>query len=453
MTTPADFSSEANSPADEEATSSDRLGVATLEVDATRQEPDADAFYQVPTQSVSWLYRILFGVAAIVIGVDNVTIKQLILPAQMAQIDPTNKIAAFTLVASVGALAGVISSPLVGALSDRTTWRWGRRRSWLLIGAVGVALGLVIMGVATTVWEVLVGEIIVQFAADALLSVCTAIIPDQIPLQQRASASAFVGMAPLVGGAVGIILISRLTNVLTHPAQAYFILAVTSVLFVFSFLTVFREQALPRKLVKPFRLATLLSEFWVDPRRYPDFGFVWLSRACAFFGYQVLITYVLFYLQDVIHLARADQGVAAFQISSTLALLIAAIVSGIQADRIQRLKPFVVAGALVMGAALFAIAFIPVWPVFLAAGVVLGLGFGVYLAVDQALAVKVLPRASARGKDLGLINTAIFIPLIVGPLIGGFVLNTSHNYTVLFAIAAVFMLLAAVFITPVKSVR
>src|SRR5689334_12734873 len=142
MTTPADFSPEANPSADEKAISGESPGIATLEIDAaTRQEPDADAFYQVPTQSVSWLYRILFGVAAIVIGVDNVTIKQLILPAQMAQIDPTNKIAAFTLVASVGALAGVISSPLVGALSDRTTWRWGRRRSWLLIGAVGVALG------------------------------------------------------------------------------------------------------------------------------------------------------------------------------------------------------------------------------------------------------------------------------------------------------------------------
>jgi MFS family permease len=73
--------------------------------------------------------------------------------------------------------------------------------------------------------------------------------------------------------------------------------------------------------------------------------------------------------------------------------------------------------------------------------------------VDQAIAVKVLPRAEARGKDLGLINTAIFIPLIIGPLVGGFVLNVFHSYTILYSIAAVILVLAAVFILPVKSVR
>ncbi len=422
-------------------------------VSNTEEVTETDTFYKTPTRSVSWLYRILFGVAAIVLGVDNVTIKQLILPAQIAHLDPTNKIVAFTLIASVGAIAGVISSPLIGALSDRTTWRLGRRRSWMLITTVGVVIGLLIMGLATSIWMVLVGEILVQFWVDGLLAVCTAVIPDQIPPSQRASASAFVGMSPLVGGAVGIILISRLTNVLVHADLGYYYLAVTSVLFVLAFLLVFREQQLPRTLVKPFRFAELFSEMWVNPRRYPDFGFVWLSRCLAFFGYQVLITYLLYYLQDVIKLARADQGVAAFTIASTSAVIVAAIVSGALADRIQRLKPFVISGALLMACALFGIAFTTTWPVFIVASILVGVGFGVYLAVDQAIAVKVLPRAEARGKDLGLINTAIFIPLIIGPLVGGFVLNVFHSYTILYSIAAIILVLAAVFIIPVKSVR
>ncbi|HEY4383293.1 MAG TPA: hypothetical protein VGN34_02290, partial [Ktedonobacteraceae bacterium] len=63
------------------------------------------------------------------------------------------------------------------------------------------------------------------------MPVCTAIIPDQIPPAQRVSTSAFIGMSPLVGGAVGIILISRLTNVLVHPDQGYYALAITSAIF------------------------------------------------------------------------------------------------------------------------------------------------------------------------------------------------------------------------------
>lgn len=417
------------------------------------QDREEELFYQTPTHPVSVLYRLCFSLAAIVMGVDNVTIKQLLLPAQIAQIAPTNKLVAFTLVASVGALAGVISSPLVGALSDRTAGRWGRRRPWIVVGVSGIVVGLVMMGAATSIWEVLLGEILVQFCADGLLAVCTAIIPDQIPHRQRYLVSALIGMAPLVGGGIGIVLISRLTNVLKHPDQGYYITAGISLLFVLSFLLILREKPLPRKLVKPLRFSNLLAELWVNPLEYPDFGFVWLSRCFAFFGYQVLVTYLLYYLQDVLHLQRADQGVATFQISSTSVLLLAAIGSGLLAGRLRRLKAFVICGALVMSAALFCIAFIASWIAFLLAGVFLGLGFGIYLAVDQAIAVRVLPRVEARGKDLGLMNTALFLPLIVGPVLGGIVLHTFHSYSLLFSLTAIFLVLAAVCIWPVKSVQ
>lgn len=106
-----------------------------------------------------------------------------------------------------------------------------------------------------------------------------------------------------------------------------------------------------------------------------------------------------------------------------------------------------------MMVALLLVAFVPKWPVMLVGAVILGIGFGVYLAVDIALAVRVLPAASNRGKDLGIINTAIFLPLIFSPIIGAVVLNLSHNYSLLFAVAALCFLLAAVLILPIKGVR
>ena len=36
----------------------------------------------------------------------------------------------------------VVTDPMVGVLSDRYRWRWGRRRPWILIGALLAALGL-----------------------------------------------------------------------------------------------------------------------------------------------------------------------------------------------------------------------------------------------------------------------------------------------------------------------
>jgi hypothetical protein len=77
----------------------------------------------------------------------------------------------------------------------------------------------------------------------------------------------------------------------------------------------------------------------------------------------------------------------------------------------------------------------------------------VYVAIDIHLAVKVLPCASDRGKDLGLMHTAIFLPLIISPWIGALTLNAASSFPLLFAFAGLFSIGAALFILPIKAVR
>lgn len=77
----------------------------------------------------------------------------------------------------------------------------------------------------------------------------------------------------------------------------------------------------------------------------------------------------------------------------------------------------------------------------------------VALTLHIALAIRVLPKATDRGKDLGLVSTAIFLPLIVSPILGASILNTVHSFAVLFLLAALASLLAAVCILPIRSVR
>jgi hypothetical protein len=45
------------------------------------------------------------------------------------------------------------------------------------------------------------------------------------------------------------------------------------------------------------------------------------------------------------------------------------------------------------------------WPAALGAAVLYGIGYGAYIAVDQALITQVLPEARDRAKDLGIINS------------------------------------------------
>jgi MFS family permease len=105
-----------------------------------------------------------------------------------------------------------------------------------------------------------------------------------------------------------------------------------------------------------------------------------------------------------------------------------------------------------MAVAAVILAFFPVFPAAMLAALVLGLGYGMYLAVDQALVTQVLPRAIDRGRDLGVINIANSAPQVLAPVIAAPIVTGVAGYTGLYLITAVITLLSAVLVTRIRSV-
>jgi len=64
----------------------------------------------------------------------------------------------------------------------------------------------------------------------------------------------------------------------------------------------------------------------------------------------------------------------------------------------------------------------------------------------------VLPAAADRAKDLGLINIAYSLPLVVAPLVAGVVLGLMNSYRALFALAGLVTVIAGITVTRVRSV-
>jgi MFS family permease len=403
---------------------------------------------------LNWIFRIVFTLASTIGGLSSIAIKQLLLPLQVSSIAPGNINTSFAIVASLGALAGLIASPFTLAFSDRTISRFGRRRIWIMLGTLAGILGLIVMALAQSIPVLLFGEIIAQIGVDTVLSAVGAIIPDQVPQRKRSSFSALNGMAPIVGGVLGLLVVSRFTNT-KIPSQGYIVLIGMSILFVALFLVFFRDRPVDREQLPPFHLGQFFTSF-LHPLTSSDFTFTLISRCLVFLSFQLLGAYTFFYLLADMHFTSpaAASGVATFQLISTVTLLIAALIAGAVSGKFALIKPFVIVGALLMAIGLLVIAFVHVWTVMLLAAVVFGMGFGVYLAVDMALAIRVLPSSTSAGKDLAIINTAIFLPLILSPIIGAFILNlTQNNYELLFAVAAVSSILAAVLVLPIRSVR
>ena len=405
---------------------------------------------QVPTKAVNAGFQMLLSLANLVIWLSILPIGQILLPTQIAALGAANKFTNLTIATVVGVLAAVITNPIAGALSDRTMSRLGRRRPWFLVGSMLSAVTLALMANATSFVALVIWWAIFHIAANAILAGLSAVVPDQVPLRQRATVSAFVSLSLPLGAVMGALLITR---VATSTQMSYYIFIGLLLVVMMLFILVLRDKPLPKEAAPRFHLATFLAGFWVNPVKYPDFGWAWLTRFLVYLSYFTALGYLLYFLQDAVHYQKAAQGVTTFQIILTGTLLLSSVASGVLSDRLQRRKVFVVGASLVIALSFLILAFFQTWLAVELAGGVLGLGFGAYLGVDIALITQLLPSANSRGKDLGVINIANAFPQIVGVSIAAFVVNTFHSYTLLFVLAAILALLGAGLIQRIKSVR
>jgi len=421
--------------------------------DSTVLEPgvnDLPEALQIPAKAVSAGFQFLLSLANLVVWLSILPISQILLPTQVAALDAANKFSNLSIATAIGVLAAVITNPIAGALSDRTTSRLGRRRPWFIAGTLLSIAALALMANASSFIALVLCWAIFHVAANAILAALSAVVPDQVPVRQRATVSAFVSLSLPLGAVIGALLVTRVVN---STQLSYFVFIGVLLVVMVLLVLVIHDRPLPKEAAPRFNLGAFLAGFWVNPVKYPDFGWAWLTRFLVYLGYFISLGYLLYFLQDAVHYQKAAQGVTTFQVILTGTLLIASVISGVLSDKFQRRKIFVMGASLVIVLAFLILAFFQTWPAVELAAAVLGIGFGAYLGVDIALITQVLPSASARGKDLGVINIANALPQVVGSAVAALVINSFHSYTLLFVFAAVLASLGAVLIQRIKSVR
>ncbi len=411
---------------------------------------DVPEALQVPTKAVSPSFQVLLALANTVIWLSILPIGQILLPTQIAAFNAATRFSNLAIATSVGVMAALLTNPIAGALSDRTTSRLGRRRPWLIAGTVLSAATLVLLANASSFLTLVIWWAIFHVAANAILAALSAIVPDQVPVRQRATVSAFVSLSLPLGAVVGALLV---TKVVKSTVMSYYTFGGILFIVMLIFVLVLRDKPLPKAAAPRFHLGTFLAAFWVNPVKYPDFGWAWLTRFLVYLGYFTALGYLLYFLQDAVHYQKAAQGVTTFQIILTGTLLIASVLSGILSDKFGRRKVFVMGASLVIAFSFLILAFWQTWTGVQLAAAVLGIGFGAYLGVDIALITQVLPSANARGKDLGVINIANALPQVVGYTTAALVITVFHSYTILFVLAALLASLGAVLVRQIKSVR
>ncbi|HTJ32334.1 MAG TPA: MFS transporter [Dactylosporangium sp.] len=398
-----------------------------------------------PTVRVGGRWIALLVLADLAVWMGFFTPIQVLLPNQIQEIAPADKESMLGVVTALGAAAAVVVNPLAGALSDRTTSRFGRRHTWTLGGAILAGLSLVLLSTQHTILGVALGWVAAQTCLNAMLATLTAAVPDRVPVEQRGAVSGWVGIPQVLGVVLGVVLVTALV---TGTAPGYVALAVLVVLLPVPFVLLTPDDRISRADRPRFSLAG----FWVSPRRHPDFAWAWITRFLVQLGNALGTLYLLYFLQDRVRVADPDTGVLILILVYTLALMATTVVAGRRSDRTGRRRIFVIWSGVVMAAAALLLAFWPTWPVAIVAAAILGAGYGVYQAVDAALITQVLPEATNRAKDLGVINIANSAPQVLGPALSAPIVVHLGGYPVLYILTAVVTLLGSVFVQKIRSV-
>lgn len=185
-----------------------------------------------------------------------------------------------------GPITGLLVQPVIGAMSDRTTHRLGRRTPYFLIGALLCSLGLLLMPFSPTLWFAAGLLWILDAANNVTMEPYRAYVSDRLREEQHASGfltqASFTGLAQTLAYLTPSILVGL--GMSKDALGANGIPQVTTLAFMvgalLSFTTVFwsirRVPELPLPAEEVARLKALprgagpaLAEIWAALREMP----------------------------------------------------------------------------------------------------------------------------------------------------------------------------------------
>jgi MFS family permease len=377
-----------------------------------------------------------------------------------AVVPKANQGTAIGLAISVGGLFALAIPPIVGAISDRLVTPLGRRRP-IMIGATLLTLpGLVVLATANNYPQIVIGYGLVQFFFNAAGAAYAGIIPDVVPAQDFGRASGFLATMVQLGSGAGLFANTLITG--AHLDRwIYLAFAVVIVLTLIpTSLAAAGEGSVPPPPRQAMPLGAAIHEFF-RPMLEGDFAWVILTRFFVSAGITAVAYYLNNFFRDVVGVSNPGEFTSEWFLVVLLVAIPFGLAGGYFSDRLHQRKIFVFASGAFQ--ALVALVFIVFFPtallVVFVAGAAYGVGYGLYYAVDWALACDTLPDRSSSAKDMALFHIALTMPQFVVPFIAGPTLDhfnaVSPNlgYRVVFSSAILLLALGTIFVSRIRSVR
>jgi MFS family permease len=332
--------------------------------------------------------------------------------------DPGTEGTALTVIAVVTFLFSVAIQPTVGSISDYAETRWGRRKPFIVGGALFDALFLIGIASANSFLAIVAFVTLLSLSTNVARGPFQGYVPDLVPDHQVGLASAMVGLMQVLGNVLGFGLAGLATK---EGNVGIAVIAIASVELVTMLSVVLRvPKGPPAKAREGRSWRTIAAETWgTDILREKSYLWLLASRLFILMGGAAVLNFVLLYLPDAHGLTESESGAAFVNmlVAATLVSLIAIVPASRLSDRYGR-KP-VIYGCTALGA--LGVGLIAVAPSILVATIgaaLFGASQGTFLAVDWALMTDIIPKA-ASGRYMGLSNVVTASSTTIAVIIGG----------------------------------
>jgi len=383
----------------------------------------------------------------------------IVLPTLVPLLAPANlKGSALGIMTSLGLLLAVVVQPAAGAVSDRTSSRWGRRKPFILLGTLFDLVFLVGIALAGNYWLLLAFYLLLQLSSNTAQGPYQGLIPDLVPEGRRGAAAGAKQLAEILG----VIVTAKVTAHFVGQGQIPAALGtVAAFLLLTMIITLFAIRELPAG-------ETALSAAPEKRISRIKTDYLWLlgSRLLVLLGMNLVRNFALYFMNDVLHMPNAASATGSLLAIIALCILAITYPAGHLSDRIGRKRMNVLAALLgAVGAFLLLFARGQVLLSFMGLeftdvllyGSVVGLSAGIYLSSNWAWATDLIPKEEAAGY-LGITNLATagagVLAGLGGPLIDLFnARQPGLGYTALYSVAGLAYLLGALLLMAIRENR
>ena len=340
-------------------------------------------------------------------------------------------------------LAGAFVQPIVGAMSDRTRTRIGRRRPYFIVGVGLTAASLLYLSGFPPVVPMVVILSVNAFFLNVAVDPYLALLADLVPVDQRGRVGAVLAVFNMLGQVA-----ATLAGVLLWDRSPELVFVIVTVALVISFgiTTVFvQEPAAPPRPTNPLRID--VGGYVRDLLSRRDLLLYVMAAALFWLGTGGVLPYLTRFGVKVLGLSEGESF--SLFLPALAGTIIGAIPAGYIADRRGK-KPVLAVGLLAYSVIVLVASQVETLPQALLAMGTVGLANGAWTALAVPLLVDLVPPERA-AEMTGLGSAVWSFAQPVGAVIAGLLIESLGSYRVSFVGAAVFVFLSFALLLFVKA--